>query len=220
VGEKTAFTRTPGSLQLSLLPTGCRDFTGRNENMLSNYPRTIVTKDGLSLQLRPVTRSDEAALRKLFSEIPQDEKWFLRDNLEDPEILHRWLENLDFDRSLPVVAVKSDTGEIVALLRLHCSASGCARHVAHLRVMVHPGYRAQKVGSWLILDCAKLAVNRGIEKLIAEFVAGVEDVALGAAHRLDFHQEAILKEYVKDRQGNYRDLIVMSKTLSREWGDF
>jgi GNAT superfamily N-acetyltransferase len=192
----------------------------RNNDMPSEYPKTIVTKDGVSLQLRPVTPNDEQALSRLFSEVPEDEKWFLRENLRDPDVLHRWIGNLNYDRSLPMIAMKSDTGEIVALLRLHCSASGCAKHVAHLRVMVHPGYRSQKVGSWMILDCAKLAMDRGIEKLIAEFVAGVEDVAVRAARRLDFHQEAVLKEYVKDPNGNYRDLIVMSKTLSPEWDDF
>jgi ribosomal protein S18 acetylase RimI-like enzyme len=86
--------------------------------------------------------------------------------------------------------------------------------------MVHPDYRSQKIGSWMLLDCAKLALDLGIEKLVAEFVAGVEDVAIKAARKLDFHQEACIKEYVKDHGGNYRDLIVMVKNLSAEWGDF
>lgn len=188
--------------------------------MLKDYPKSIVTKDGISIQLRPVVRTDEKLLLELFSQIPVAEQWFLRENLRDPEKLHQWIENLDYHTIIPLVAVKEDDGQIVANLRLYRSCSGCACHVGHVRAMVHPAYRSQKIGSWMLLDCAKLASDIGIEKLVAEFVAGVEDVAIKAARKLDFHQEACIKEYVKDPNGNYRDLIIMVKNLSAEWGDF
>lgn len=188
--------------------------------MLEDYPKAIVTKDGTSVLLRPVVKTDEPALRRMFAKIPKKEQWFLRENLTDPELLHRWLETLDYNRILPIVAVKEDGGEIIANLRLYRSTSGCARHVAHLRVMVIPEYRSQRVGSWMILDAAKLAMDLGIEKLVAEFVAGLEDVAVKAALRLDFHEEAVLKDYVRDPDGNLRDLIIMVKTLQGQWSDF
>jgi len=188
--------------------------------MLKGYPKSIVTKDGTSVQLRPVVSADEEGLRKLFAQIPETERWFLRENLTDPETLHRWIDSLDYDRLLPMIAVKEDDGQIIANLRLYRSCSGCACHVGHVRAMVHPAYRSQKIGSWMLLDCAKLAMDLGMERLVAEFVAGVEDVAIQAAKKLDFHQEACLKEYVRDRDGNYRDLIIMVKNLSAEWGDF
>ena len=72
----------------------------------------------------------------------------------------------------------------------------------------------------MILDSVKLAMDLGIEKLIAEFVDGVEEGAITAAKKLDFHQEAVLKDYVKDRQGRDRDLIIMVKNLYRDWSDF
>ena len=72
----------------------------------------------------------------------------------------------------------------------------------------------------MLLDTIRLAMSMGIEKLVAEFVAGVEDAAVNAAHKLDFFEQAVLKDYVKDRQGRYRDLIIMVKTLHRDWSDF
>jgi RimJ/RimL family protein N-acetyltransferase len=188
--------------------------------MLDDYPKAIVTKDGISVLLRPLMKSDEAALARMFAQIPPEERWFLRENLTDSERLHEWIENLDYNRTLPMIAVREDDGEIIANLRLYRSRSGCARHVAHLRVMVLPQYRSQKVGSWMIIDGAKLALDLGVEKLIAEFVAGVEEVAIKAAHQLDFHEEAVLRDYVKDPQGCYRNLVIMAKNLHRQWGDF
>ena len=42
-------------------------------------------------------------------------------------------------------------------------------------------------------------------------VAGVEEAAVNAAHKLDFFEEAVLRDYVKDPQGNYHDLMIMVK---------
>jgi RimJ/RimL family protein N-acetyltransferase len=63
-------------------------------------------------------------------------------------------------------------------------------------------------------------MDLGVEKVIAEFVAGVEDAAGAAAAKLDFQQEGVLREYVKDRQGKYRDLIIMVRNLHKDWSDF
>jgi RimJ/RimL family protein N-acetyltransferase len=188
--------------------------------MLKDYKKTIVTSDGSSIVLRPVERSDEEALRRLLGRIPEDEHWFLRQNLTDPHVLHQWLENIDYEQLLPMVAITEDGKEVVGILRLYRSASDCCVHIAYLRILVHPDYRAQHIGSWMIQECSELAKSLGVEKLIAEFVSGSEDVAIKAAQKLDFRLEAVLKEYVKDRNGMYRDLIIMVKNLFKEWDDF
>lgn len=189
-------------------------------DMLENYPKEIVTKDGNPVLLRPLVREDEEQLAAFFARIPAEERWFLRDAVDDPVIMRAWLDNLDYQRILPMIAVNPEDGSIVANVRLHRRPVDCMRHIAHLRVMVDPTYRHQRIGTWMLLDTIKLAMNMGIEKLIAEFVGNVEGPAMNAAHKLDFLEQAVLKDYVKDRQGKYHDLIIMVKTLHREWSDF
>jgi L-amino acid N-acyltransferase YncA len=188
--------------------------------MLQDYPKAVVTSDGTSLLLRPVQVFDEAALTEFFSKIPEHERWFLREKLTDPEQLHRWLLKLDQKFVLPIVAIREDDGSIVANLRLYRPVADSLRHIAHLRIMVLPDYRSLKVGSWMILDCMKLAMDLGIEQLIAEFIDGLEQAAIQAALKLDFVRQAVLPNYVKDRQGKYHDLIIMVRNLQREWSDF
>jgi L-amino acid N-acyltransferase YncA len=188
--------------------------------MTKDYPKSIVTKDGQSILLRLAGPEDRELLSEFFSQIPEDERWFLREKLADPEVLQKWIEGLNRDRILPIVAARESDGKIVGNVRLYRAGSPSIRHVAHLRVTVHPDYRQLKLGSWMILDCIKLALNLGIEKLFAEFVVGVEEPAIGAAHKLDFREVAVLKDYVKDPGGCYRDLIIMVKDLHSGWGDF
>lgn len=188
--------------------------------MIKDYPKTIVAKDGTLVRLRPVVASDEEALRLFFAEIPLEEQWFLRENLNDRDFLAKWLTKLDYDQVLPIVAVKDDDGSIIAYLTLYRSASPSIRHVVHLRTMVHPRYRWLRIGSWMILDSVKLSMDLGIEKIIVEFVAGVEDAGVAAASKMDFQREAVLQDYVKDQRGEYRDLIIMVKNLHQDWSDF
>ncbi|MFH1115939.1 MAG: GNAT family N-acetyltransferase [Pseudomonadota bacterium] len=188
--------------------------------MPDQYPKEIMSKDGTPILIRPLVKEDEQALMEFFSRIPEEERWFLRDNIADPDIMREWIRNLDFRRVLPLVAVREEDNTIIANIRLHRRPSECLSHIAHLRIVVDPAYRNQRIGSWMLLDAVKLAMRMGIEKLVAEFVAGVEDAAMHAAYKMDFFEQAILKDYVKDRRGKYRDLIIMVKTVHRDWSDF
>lgn len=188
--------------------------------MFEEYPKEIMSKDGTPILIRPLVKEDEQALMAFFSRIPEEERWFLRDNIADPDIMQEWIGNLDFTRVLPLVAVKEDDNTIIANVRLHRRPSECLSHIAHLRIVVDPAYRNQRIGSWMLLDTVRLAMTMGIEKLVAEFVAGVEEAAVHAARKLDFYEEAVLKDYVKDRRGGYRDLVIMVKKIHLEWSDF
>jgi GNAT superfamily N-acetyltransferase len=188
--------------------------------MLKDYPKAIVTRDGISVLLRPAIPSDEEGLRTFLSRIPQAERWFLMEAASDAELIHEWLEQYSHERVLPVLAVLEDTGEIVANLRIYRSEYLSVRHVAHIRILVLPAYRHLKIGSWMILDSVKEAMDLGIEKLVAEMVEGLEDPAINAATKLGFRKVGILPDYVKDRKGRSRNLIIMTKDLPREWSDF
>jgi len=188
--------------------------------MLEDYPKEIMSKDGTAILLRPLVQEDEQRLMDFFSRIPDEDRWFLRDNMDDPRVVHEWIHNLDYEKTVPMVAVRETDNTIIANVRLHRRPSECLKHIAHLRIMVDPAYRHQRLGTWMLLDAIKLAMSVGIEKLVAEFVEGVEQTAINAARKLDFVEQAVLKEYVKDRQGRYRSLIIMVKPLYREWSDF
>jgi len=188
--------------------------------MLEHYPKDIVIKDGTPVTIRPLKPEDEQGLLKFFARIPEEERWFLRRNLADPAVMHEWIHDLDVSRVIALVAIREDDGTIIASLGIHRRESESLAHVAHLRIQVDPSYRHQRLGTWMLLDAIKLAMNMGIEKLVAEFVSGIEEPALNAAIKLDFFQQAVLRDYVKDRNGRCHDLIIMIKTFHKEWSDF
>jgi GNAT superfamily N-acetyltransferase len=192
----------------------------RSRGMLTYYPKAIVTKDGTPVLLRPLKPDDEARLRAFFSRIPREELWFRREDVQDPQVIRQWIERLNCDRVLSMVAVKETDGAIIANLSLHRRPFGCLSHIGHIRILVDPAHRSQRLGTWMLLDMVKMAADMGVEKLVSEFVAGVEEAAILAAQKMDFFKEAVLHDYVKDLAGKLHDLIIMIKTLHREWSDF
>ena len=188
--------------------------------MLDAYPKVIVLKNGAKILLRPLQAEDTERLLAFFKTIPDEELWFLKDDVSDPAVIRHWIENLDYNRVLPLVAIRREDEAIVANVSLHCQPFGSRGHIGQLRIVVAPGYRAQRLGTWMLLDVIRLAMDRGVEKLVAEFISGVEDAAVSAAYKLDFFKEAVIRDFVKDKNGDFHDLVIMIKSLHREWSDF
>jgi GNAT superfamily N-acetyltransferase len=180
----------------------------------------ITCKNGAPITIRPSTPEDGDRLKEFIASIPESERWYLRDQTVDPETGDSGIGAADAARALPIIALRAHDGRIIAHVVLDRRDTECMRHIAHLRILVDPEYRQQRLGTWMLLDAVRTATEMGVEKLIAEFVDGVEDAAMGAAHKMDFVEFARLPDHVKGPDGKKHDLIIMLKTLRCEWCDF
>jgi L-amino acid N-acyltransferase YncA len=185
--------------------------------MLEEYPKEAILKDGTRVTLRPLEREDAEQLVAFFQRIPEDDRWYLRHDVSDLATVRQWALGVDYERVIPIVAIHE--GRIVGDMTLHRRRYGSTRHVAEVRIVIDPDYRAKRLGTWMLLDIIQLATGLGLEKLVAE-VASNETAALKAIRRLDFVREAVIPELHKDRAGNECDLVIMVKNLASRWTDF
>ncbi len=182
------------------------------------YPKEVVLKDGQEAVIRPLAAEDEQLLRTFYQEIPEADRWYMRYDVLDPEVIRKWFASLDTGTVHSIVAVSGE--KIVAHASLHMRGYGSTQHVGRLRIMVLPPFRRKRLGTWMLLDLIQLAMDKGLRDLRSDFVVGIEDSAIDAAHKLDFFEKACLKAYVKDPQGNRHDMLIMMKRLHKDWGDF
>jgi L-amino acid N-acyltransferase YncA len=170
--------------------------------------------------LQPLGQSDGQALSAFFSRIPEDERFFLRDDVTSPKVIARWTTDVNYDRALPLVAIHD--GRIVGEAVLLRSRHGAYRAVAGLRVTVDPEARQRGLGTALIKELCDIAADAELERVTAEFVAGVQDDAIGAAERLGFLRAATIHELLRDEHGHPHDVVVMSLPLGKwyEWWNF
>ncbi len=182
------------------------------------YPQEIVLKDGREVVMRPLEKSDERYLMAFYKDIPSNDRWYMRYDIMQPTVVRKWFDGLDAGFVHSVIALEGE--RIVAHASLHLRGYGSTKHIGRLRITVVPEYRHKRLGTWMLLDLIQLAMDKGLEALRADFVAGVEDAAIEAARKLDFFKEAVLEDYCTDQRGNKYDLVIMMKRLHKDWGDF
>jgi hypothetical protein len=133
-------------------------------------------------------------------------------------VIRKWIAGIDKGMVYSIVALTED--RIAAHASLHLRGYGSTQHVGRLRIMVLPGFRHKRLGTWMLLDLIQLAMDKGLTDLRADFVVGVEDAGIDAACKMDFFKKALLEEYVKGPDGKRYDMLIMVKRLHKHWGDF
>lgn len=191
---------------------------GKMEISLSRYPKELVLKDGSEIILKPLTRNDQEALLRFFEELPIENRWYLKEDPTDPAIIKKWADNQKIGKTFCVLAWHKD--KVVAHASLLRRMRGGRQHVGRLRLMVARDYRKKQLGTWMIFDMIRRAMELGLEKLRTDFIIGVEDMAIKAVKKLDFVAEGVFKDYFRDEDGNYYDYQIMIKQLHSGWSDF
>lgn len=180
------------------------------------YPKEVVLKNCTEVVIRPLEIKDEQALHDFYRLVSEEDRWFTRFDVMDPAVIRGWVEGKD-----DVFSIIAECGaHITAHARLHTHKFGCYQHQGRLRIIVLPEFRQKRLGSWMLLDLIHLAMDKGLRVLRADFVVGVEDAAIEAAYKLDFFKKAVLEEFIIDPQGQLHDLLIMTKHLHKDWGDF
>ena len=184
----------------------------------NRYPKEVLLKDGSEIILKTPDLHDRDALVQFYCSLPPKDRWFLKEDPTDEKVIDKWLSNHFEKRAFCVLAFQEKN--IIAHAALLLRPLAGRRHVGRLRIVVAEAFRNKRLGSWMIFDLIRRAMEMGLEKLRADFVVGVEDAAIEAVHKLDFFKEGLLKDYVMDPEGRCYDYQIMIKHLHREWGDF
>lgn len=171
------------------------------------YPKTISLPDGDVVEIRLMSDSDRDAVLQFAQGLPEEDLLFLRVDLTKPEVIDDWIRNLASGDSTSIVAY--DNAGLVGYATVHRTPARWTRRVGEIRVNVSPGYRAKGLGRSLTSQIFDLARGLGLKKLMANMTVD-QPGAQAAFRRLGFVPEALLADYVEDRNGVSRDLVIMS----------
>ena len=184
------------------------------------FPKEVGLRDCSRVLVRPLEDGDEQALLDFFLEIPEEERYFLKEDVTSPEVVRRWVAERDYRRGLALLAFEGST--VVADAVLIRRRSHSRSHLGEIRVVVAPGYRNRGLGSALIRELCDIADDAGLEKVLFEVVAGQEDEAMKAAEWLGFLRLATIEGGAIDPSGHHLDVILMAMPLGRwyQWTKF
>ncbi len=161
------------------------------------------------MEVRPIEPGDEPALTRFFARIPEADRTFLKEDVDDPEVVAAWAG------PGPARVIALDGGDVVgsvAVVPLH----GWSSHVGEIRLVVDPGHRGRGIGRALARQAVLAAVELGLAKLVVEVIAD-QSALIGMFRALGFEPEALLADHVRDRAGEIRDLMMLANDVESQF---
>ena len=155
------------------------------------------------MQIRELQTNDEDALRDFFDRIPSDDRTFFKEDLDEPEVLRRWIDD---ERGVRLVG--SDDGRLVAIAAVW-PGIGRSGHVGHLLLVVSTDHRRRGVGRAMARSALLGALRRGMWKISVEVVS-VQQETIDMFLSLGFTPEALLRDQLRDADGETQDIVVLS----------
>jgi L-amino acid N-acyltransferase YncA len=151
------------------------------------------------------------ALLRFFRDVPEGDRTFIKEDVTDPDTVRAWTAGEDRAQRW-VAFAGADVVGYVAVLRL----PGWSDHVGEVRLVVAPSARGTGLGRDLARHALVEAVRSGMTKLVVEVVAE-QGPALALFTALGFSGEALLRDQIRDRDGQLRDLMVLAHHVGETW---
>lgn len=173
----------------------------------NTYPKSITLPDGALVNIALMSTGDRDAVLAFANGLSEEDMLFLRVDITQPEVVDDWMSNLEAGRSISLAAF--DDNGLIGYATVHRNAAPWTRRVGEIRVNVNQDYRARGLGKNLTSEIFAVARGLGLKKLMANMTSD-QHGAQSAFRRLGFVPEALLADYVEDRKGTPRDLVIMS----------
>ena len=178
--------------------------------LTGRYPKELALRDGSRVTLRLMTEADGPAVLRFAATLSPDDLLFLRTDITTPEGVAEWLAGISSGNTTTVVALKGE--EMVGYVLVSRNTARWTRRVGEIRVNIGPNRRGSGLGGALTAEIFDVARALGLRKLSAQMTPDQKGARAVFEH-LGFQVEALLSDWVEDRQGRTRDLLVMAYDL-------
>lgn len=166
---------------------------------------------GSTLQLARLQPQDAPALAAFAAALPPHDLLFLRRDISHPKVVAAWMQASAEGRLHSLTVREGDA--LVGCSAIVVDELSWSRHVGELRVLVAPAWRGRGLGRVLIQQCFAQALALGLDKLVAQMTVD-QVAAIAVFEELGFRAEALLRDHVKDRDGQLHDLALLSHDVA------
>ena len=162
-------------------------------------------------EIRPLDEGCREELEAFFRRVPEGDRTSFAEDVLAPGIVEEWLADGRGRRSVAVDEENRVVGYVAVLPLV-----GWSSHVGSLRVVVDPGVRGKGIGRELARSGLLTSLELGLTKIVVEVVADATP-AIAMFEAIGFEPEALLRDHVRDRSGELRDLIVLAHAVEDTW---
>lgn len=181
-------------------------------DVASQYPKTVKLSDGSNATLRLMTAADRDAVLAFARSLPVDDLLFLRIDITNPDVVDEWVTNLN-NGTMTILAEGTRGEGLLGYGSLHYNEANWTRHLGEIRIQAGSAARGKGLGRQLAAGVFDIARALGLQKVTARMTPDQRG-ARATFERLGFQMEALLQDFVIDRNGRTRDMLVMTYDLA------
>ncbi len=163
-----------------------------------------------SIEISPLQPGDVDSVWAFFQRIPEQDRSFVKEPVDGVATVQRWV-----DAAGSVRLLARSASRVVGYAAI-LSGIGWSSHVGELRLVVDADERRRGIGHRLARHGLAAAIDAGLTKVVVE-VAATQHSTIALFTNLGFHAEALLEDHVRDRNGNFSDLIVLAIRVDEDW---
>ena len=183
------------------------------------YRKFVTLQNGKRVMFRFLNEQDREELVRLFQEAPDEDLRFLKQDVKDAKLVGSWVEHLNYQKVLPLVAVNLEGNLLIADATLH-RGKHAAKHIGEVRIFVSRSFRNLGLGSLMLEELISLAKKENLHWLKAEIIADHKKV-VKAFRTKGFEIRATLEDYFIRKDGVTHDVILMLRpVVKREEAEF
>ena len=166
-----------------------------------------------SVAIQSMADCDDLAVQTFVTKVPVHDLLFLDRDIREPKVLAAWRRAIEQGAVHSLVAIAD--GEIVATTAVIRDPLSWSAHVADVRLLVLPESRGKGVGRALLEASIEHAITQGATKLTARMTPDQRG-AITLFEESGFRGEALLRDQVRDTNGDLHDIAVLSLDVGQE----
>ena len=175
-----------------------------------------VLKDGTDVTIRQLAIKDIERSYQFFAELPETDREYLRVDVTKRELVEQRIRDMEKNNVRRFVALAGD--KIVADAAIQLEGTGWKEHVAEIRIIVALPYQRKGLGLIMASELYLQAQKENVEELVVKMMKP-QIAAQSIFHKIGFHHDITLSDYVKDQHGHKQDLIIMRCSLKELWDE-
>ena len=157
----------------------------------------------MSIKVREFNENDIQAANEIWNEVVEDGVAFPQEEY----LTER--SGLEFfkSQSYTGIAYDEETGDIVGLYILHPNNVGRCGHICNASYAVRRDIRGEHIGENLVLDCLRMAKEKGFRVMQFNAVVASNTHALHLYERIGFTKLGVIPGGFRMPDGHYEDII-------------
>ena len=177
----------------------------------ARYPRTIRCGN-VDVELTRMTAADRDSVLAFAKTLRPHDLLFMRRDISQPKVVDAWIKEIE-SRTIESLVARAG-GQVVGCSGIVNDPFSFSPHVGELRVVLSPAMREVGLGRALIQESFLVALERGLEKLVAQMTADQQG-AMAVFESLGFKPEALLRDHVRAPGGKKHDLVILSHDVAQ-----